>query len=60
MSVLHNTATVTRRTAIGAMAAAGVAYAVWPYRPRSLADIPKNRTVLDYWEKWTGPEGQAV
>ncbi len=60
MSVLHTTTTVTRRTAIGAMAAAGVAYAVWPYRPRSLADIPKNRTVLDYWEKWTGPEGQAV
>ena len=42
------------------VAAVGAAFAVWPYRPRAARDIPSGRIVLDYWEKWTGVEGQAV
>ncbi len=38
----------------------GAAAALWPRTPRSRIDIPKGRTVVDYWEKWTGPEGDAI
>ncbi|MBS0195687.1 MAG: extracellular solute-binding protein [Planctomycetes bacterium] len=55
----HHTG-LTRRAALGTLAAGAVGAAVWPRTPRSRADIPSGRTVIDYWEKWTGPEGDAV
>lgn len=51
---------VTRRTAIGAMTGAAVLAALWPRRARSRLTIPSGRIVLRYWEKWTGPEGEAI
>ena len=42
------------------VAAAGAGFALWPYQPRAAKDIPPGRIVLNYWEKWTGVEGQAV
>lgn len=39
-------------------AAAGLAF--WPITPRSRRAIPAGRTVITYWEKWTGVEGLAV
>lgn len=50
----------SRRAAIGALAAGAAAFAFWPSAPRSRRDIPPGRTVLSYWEKWTGPEGEAI
>jgi ABC-type glycerol-3-phosphate transport system substrate-binding protein len=50
--------TVTRRAAIGALAAAGVGFAV--FGPRGAKERPGGRLVLDYWEKWTGHEGRAM
>jgi multiple sugar transport system substrate-binding protein len=49
---------VTRRSAIGALAGAGLAYAV--LGPRSAGRAPAGRLVLDYWEKWTGHEAAAM
>jgi multiple sugar transport system substrate-binding protein len=48
----------TRRAALGAMAAAGLGFAVMG--PRGNEGIPRGRLVLDYWEKWTGHEGAAM
>jgi ABC-type glycerol-3-phosphate transport system substrate-binding protein len=45
---------------MGAIGAGAVAVALWPRTPRSRQGIPSGRTVLTYWEKWTGPEGDAV
>ena len=42
------------------VAAAGAGFALWPYQPRAAKNIPPGRIVLNYWEKWTGVEGQAV
>jgi ABC-type glycerol-3-phosphate transport system substrate-binding protein len=49
---------ITRRAAIGAMAAAGAGFAV--FGPRRAGDVPAGRVVVDYWEKWTGQEGEAM
>jgi multiple sugar transport system substrate-binding protein len=60
---LERAKTITRRTAIGALAATSAAYALKPYTPRSRRSIPADqhgRTVLTYWEKWTGREGAAI
>ncbi|MFT5423909.1 MAG: multiple sugar transport system substrate-binding protein [Phycisphaerales bacterium] len=43
-------------TAIGA---AGLGYILDPFGSRR-REIPKGRTVVRYWEKWTGQEGLAV
>lgn len=51
---------VSRRAALGALAAGAGVMAFWPRIPRSRASIPAGRKVIDYWEKWTGPEGDAV
>lgn len=49
---------LSRRVALGAFGASAVAYAV--FGPRGIKDTPPGRVVLDYWEKWTGQEGQAM
>ena len=51
--------TITRRTALGLFAAAGVGYiALGPRRSSGSRD--GNRIVVDYWEKWTGHEAAAM
>lgn len=49
---------LSRRAVIGALGAGAVAYAV--LGPRGARDVPPGRVILDYWEKWTGNEGQAM
>lgn len=49
---------ITRRGAIGAMAAAGLSFAAFGPKGRSAAR--DGRIVLDYWEKWTRHEGEAM
>lgn len=49
-----------RRAALAALGVAACGAAFWPRTPRSRRDIPAGRTVIDYWEKWTGPEGDAI
>jgi multiple sugar transport system substrate-binding protein len=48
----------SRRAVIGAMAAAGLGYAV--FGPRAAKESPGGRLVLDYWEKWSGHEALAM
>ncbi len=49
---------MTRRVAIGAMAAAGAGFAL--FGRRATEEAPAGRVVLDYWEKWTGHEGETM
>lgn len=51
---------VSRRIALGTMAAGAMAWAAWPRQPRERAAVPRGRKVLHYWEKWTGVEGVAL
>jgi multiple sugar transport system substrate-binding protein len=51
---------MTRRVALGVLGGGALAAALWPRTPRSRVGIPAGRTVITYWEKWTGPEGEAV
>lgn len=55
---LHGGVDLTRRAAVGVLGASAVAYAV--FGPRGAREVPPGRVVLDYWEKWTGQEGQAM
>lgn len=55
-----NSLTVTRRAALGTLAAAGAVWALTPAKPRSLGGVPRGRVELTYWEKWTNREGEAV
>jgi multiple sugar transport system substrate-binding protein len=49
----------TRRSAIGAMSAAGLGFAL--FGPRGSKEATGGKLVLDYWEKWTGKiEGQSM
>ncbi len=50
----------TRRAFLATLALAGAGYAILPRAPRSTASIPLGRVVIDYWEKWTGIEGDAL
>lgn len=50
--------TISRRTALGALAAAGAGFAL--LGPRRASDAPAGRSVVDYWDKWTGQEGEAM
>lgn len=50
----------SRRTALGAIALGAAGVAFWPRVPRGQAGVPGGRVTLQYWEKWTGPEGDAV
>ena len=36
------------------------AIALLAFGPRAIDNPPKNKVVVDYWEKWTGREGQAL
>lgn len=49
-----------RRALLAALGGVGLASLLWPRTPRSRANIPSGRVVLDYWEKWTGSEGLAL
>lgn len=49
---------VTRRVALGGIGAAAVGYAVFGPRPRRAS--AGDRIRLDYWEKWTGHEADAM
>ena len=49
---------VSRRVALGAMVAGAAGFAL--LGPRGRRDIPSGRLVLDYWEKWTRHEGDAM
>ncbi|MBK7403774.1 MAG: extracellular solute-binding protein [Phycisphaerales bacterium] len=49
---------MTRRVALGTLAAGAAAWAVLPTRPRTR--VPKGRIELTYWEKWTNREGEAI
>lgn len=49
---------LSRRATLGVIAASAAGFALFGPRPRS--GIPRDRIVLDYWEKWTGAEGQAM
>lgn len=51
---------MTRRAAMGAVGAAALGVALWPRTPRSRVNVPSGRTVITYWEKWTGPEGDSL
>src|SRR6188472_1240820 len=51
---------LTRRAALGVAAAGVLGAALWPRRPRNMSEVPSGRVVLDYWEKWTGVEGEAI
>lgn len=52
------TAAITRRAAIGGLAASGLAFAA--LGPRGKKQDTGGRLVLDYWEKWTRHEGDAM
>lgn len=49
---------ITRRAAVGVMAAAGAGFVL--LGPRGQRDSSGGKLVLDYWEKWTGHEGRAM
>lgn len=49
---------LTRRAAVGTMAAAGAGFVL--FGPRGRAQRTDGRIVLDYWEKWTSHEGAAM
>lgn len=49
---------LTRRAAVGAMAAAAVGYAA--FGPRGVRERTGSKIVLEYWEKWTGQEELAM
>jgi len=48
---------LARRALLSALAAGAAGWALWPVRSRR---APAGRTVLTYWEKWTGTEGDAI
>ncbi len=49
---------ISRRAALGALAAGAAGFAL--FGPRGTQAIPPGRIVLDYWEKWTRHEGDAM
>lgn len=58
MNTPPSTNQFTRRAALGVLGAGALAYMA--FGPRGGKDRIKDRIVLDYWEKWTGHEGQAM
>jgi len=58
MTAPRDLGTMSRRAAMGALAAAAAGFAV--FGPRGAKERSGGRIVLDYWEKWTGHEGRAM
>ncbi|MGQ0629216.1 MAG: extracellular solute-binding protein [Phycisphaerales bacterium] len=52
------TAHMTRRAALAAVGVGAAGFVV--FGPRGGGEVPRGRLVLDYWEKWTGLEGEAM
>ncbi|CAG0958496.1 sn-glycerol-3-phosphate-binding periplasmic protein UgpB [Phycisphaerales bacterium] len=50
---------LTRRAALGTLAAGGLGFALFGPRTERQASA-RGRIVLDYWEKWTRHEGEAM
>jgi ABC-type glycerol-3-phosphate transport system substrate-binding protein len=48
------------RTMIPAIVLGGPAILLLAFGPRGHVDVPTGRTVVRYWEKWTGVEGAAM
>lgn len=57
---MTNPGDISRRAAIGALAAGAAGFALFGPRSERDAIASKGKLVLDYWEKWTGIEGQAM
>lgn len=56
---MSKAADISRRAVLGAMGAAAAGFVA--FGPRGAGDErAKGRTVVDYWEKWTGHEGKAM
>lgn len=55
---IERAAALTRRAALGTLGAAALGFAA--FGPRGAPDKIDGRIVLDYWEKWTGHEGEAM
>lgn len=51
---------ISRRAALGVLAAGSAGFALFGPRSERDAIASRGRLVLDYWEKWTGLEGQAM
>lgn len=49
---------ITRRAAIGTLAASAAGFAL--FGPRGAKERTDGKVVIDYWEKWTGHEGRAM
>ncbi len=61
MSTPGSISSVTRRAAIGSLAAGALGFAAFgPRGSKETRGGASGRIVLDYWEKWTGHEGQAM
>ena len=56
---MHDSPSISRRAALGVLAAAGVGYAA--FGPRGSRDpLARGRVQLTYWEKWTGHEALSM
>lgn len=53
-----NAKELTRRAAIGLLGASATGLLL--FGPRPSDDAPSGRIILNYWEKWTGAEGEAM
>src|SRR5438105_2245004 len=53
-----STRALTRRAALGALGVGAAAFTL--FGPRGTQTVPRGRLVLDYWEKWTRHEGDAM
>ncbi|MCC6320463.1 MAG: extracellular solute-binding protein [Phycisphaerales bacterium] len=51
---------ISRRSAVGALAAVGAGAILWPGGSRDRVAVPRGRVELTYWEKWTGRERLAL
>ncbi len=58
MTGAPRTPEITRRAALGTLAGAGLGFAL--FGPRGERENAGGRIVLDYWEKWTRHEGDAM
>jgi ABC-type glycerol-3-phosphate transport system substrate-binding protein len=51
---------VNLRTTLLTIFLGGPAFALLAFGPRSQVDVPHDRTVVRYWEKWSGVEAAAM